>query len=153
MRAVVQRVSNASVSVAGKQVGSIGRGFVVLLGVCHQDTEADTEYLANKIAHLRIFEDGDGKMNLELKDVSGEILAISQFTLYASTRKGRRPSFISAALPELADRLYQHFIRLLRKAGIPVSQGVFGAMMMVNINNDGPVTIILDSEDRHKPRE
>ncbi len=153
MRAVVQRVTHAAVEVEGNTVGRINKGLVVLLGINHQDDEADAEYLAKKIINLRIFSDQQDKMNLSLKEISGEILAISQFTLYANTRKGRRPSFIEAALPEKADPLYQYFLQVLEKEDIKVAKGIFGALMMVHIHNHGPVTIILDSEDRHKPRD
>ncbi len=152
MRAVIQRVSQASVEVDGKLVGEIGNGLVVLLGVHQNDEEADLEYLVKKIPDLRIFEDAEGKMNLSLREVNGAILAISQFTLYANTRKGRRPSFIEAAPPEKAEPMYQRFIQRLQEEGIPVQQGSFGAMMLVKIWNQGPVTIILNSEDRLKPR-
>ncbi|MCS6825005.1 MAG: D-aminoacyl-tRNA deacylase [Caldilinea sp.] len=145
MRAVIQRVSSASVRVNGSEIGRIGRGFVVLVGVAHGDGEAETRLLARKIAGLRVFEDNDGKMNLSLSDVDGAVLAISQFTLYADVRKGRRPSFIDAARPEQAEPLYQRFCELLRAEGIPVQQGVFQAHMEVELVNDGPVTIWMDT--------
>ena len=153
MRAVIQRVSQAAVEVAGKTVAEIDRGMVVLLGVRQDDSQEDARYLAKKVAGLRIFEDSEGKMNLSMAEVAGKVLVISQFTLYANTRKGRRPSFIEAALPEKADSLYQFFIQSLQSESIPVEKGIFGAMMMVKIFNEGPVTIIIDSEDRHKSRE
>ena len=152
MRAVIQRVSEASVEVDGKIVGAIGNGLVVLLGIHREDTEEDLDYLVKKIPELRIFEDAEGKMNLSLREVQGEILAISQFTLYANTRKGRRPSFVEAAPPEMAEPMYERFIEKLQTSGIRVQRGVFGAMMLVRIFNQGPVTIILNSEDRLKPR-
>ncbi|HFE64032.1 D-tyrosyl-tRNA(Tyr) deacylase [candidate division KSB1 bacterium 4484_188] len=152
MRAVVQRVSQASVEIENKTVGKIGQGLVVLLGINTEDEKEDAAYLAKKIPALRIFEDRQQKMNLSLREINGKILAISQFTLYADTRKGRRPSFIKAALPEKAEPLYKYFIQLLKNENIPVEQGVFGAMMKVKIYNQGPVTIILDSEDRKRPR-
>ncbi len=152
MKAVIQRVSHASVEVDREIVGEINKGLVVLLGINHHDGEEDADYITDKLVHLRIFQDENDKMNLSLKDVAGGILVISQFTLYANTRKGRRPSFINAALPEKAEPLYEYFIQELQKMGIHISQGKFGAMMHVHIHNDGPVTIILDSEDRHKPR-
>ncbi len=152
MRAVIQRVSEASVEVDGKIVGAIGNGLVVLLGIHREDTEEDLDYLVKKIPELRIFEDAEGKMNLSLREVQGEILAISQFTLYANTRKGRRPSFVEAAPPEIAEPMYERFIEKLQTSGIRVQRGVFGAMMLVRIFNQGPVTIILNSEDRLKPR-
>jgi len=152
MKAVVQRVTQASVEVNGKTVGEIGEGLVVLLGVRREDEEVDAEYLAKKIPQLRIFEDDKGKMNISLLEKGGEILAISQFTLYANTRKGRRPSFIEAALPEKADELYRYFIDQLKQQQIKVAEGIFGAMMLLKIYNQGPVTIIIDSEDRLKPR-
>jgi D-tyrosyl-tRNA(Tyr) deacylase len=153
MKAVVQRVSQASVEVDQQVVGEIKKGFVVLLGINQQDIEEDANYLAEKIIHLRIFQDEQDKMNLSLLDVAGEILIISQFTLYANTRKGRRPSFIDAALPEKAEHLYRYFINKFKESRVKVSEGIFGAMMLVHISNDGPVTIIIDSEDRHKPRK
>ena len=152
MKAVIQRVSRASVEVNGRTAGEINEGLVVLLGVHRKDVEADAEYLAQKIPHLRIFEDNQGKMNISLLEKGGELLAISQFTLYANTRKGRRPSFVEAAMPEKANALYRYFIDLLRQQQINVAEGIFGAMMLVKIHNQGPVTIIIDSEDRLKPR-
>ncbi len=144
MRAVVQRVSQASVSVGGEVVGAIGRGVVVLVGVTHGDTEEQAEWLARKIAGLRIFEDNEGKMNAGLLDADGAALVISQFTLYADCRKGRRPGFSDAALPEMAEPLVEHFAQALRDHGVPVQTGVFGAHMLVEIYNDGPVTILLE---------
>jgi D-tyrosyl-tRNA(Tyr) deacylase len=153
MRAVIQRVSQASVEIDNKVVGSIGNGFVVLLGITMEDDEKDAEYLANKTANLRVLEDNAGKMNVSLLESQGEVLTISQFTLYSDTRKGRRPSFIKAAPPEQAEPLYNAYINYLVKFNIKVATGVFGAMMMVNIHNYGPVTIIIDSEDRHRSRK
>ena len=153
MRAVIQRVSQASVEIDNKVVGSIGNGFVVLLGITMEDDEKDAEYLANKTANLRVFEDNAGKMNVSLLESQGVVLAISQFTLYSDTRKGRRPSFIKAAPPEKAEPLYNAYINYLVKFNIKVATGVFGAMMMVNIHNHGPVTIIIDSEDRNRSRK
>jgi D-tyrosyl-tRNA(Tyr) deacylase len=127
-------------------VGQIGRGLVVLLGVGHGDGEAEARLLGEKIANLRIFEDAAGKMNLSLLDVGGEALVVSQFTLYADTRRGRRPGFTDAALPDVAEPLVQRFADHLRAAGIPVATGRFGAMMLVEIHNDGPVTILLDTD-------
>ena len=144
MRAVVQRVSQASVSVGGEVVGDIGRGVVVLVGVTHGDIEEQAEWLARKIAGLRIFEDNEGKMNAGLLDADGAALVISQFTLYADCRKGRRPSFTNAAMPEVAEPLVEHFAQALRDHGVPVQTGVFGAHMLVEIYNDGPVTILLE---------
>ncbi len=144
MRAVVQRVSQASVSVGGEVIGDIGRGVVVLVGVTHGDTEEQAEWLARKIAGLRIFEDSEGKMNAGLLDADGAALVISQFTLYADCRKGRRPSFTNAAMPEVAEPLVEHFVQALRDHGVPVQTGVFGAHMLVEIHNDGPVTILLE---------
>lgn len=146
MRAVVQRSLASSVSVDGRTVGSISKGLVVLLGVGQGDTEADAAFMADKIANLRIFEDEQGKMNRSVLDVGGEVLLVSQFTLYGDCRKGRRPSFITAAGPEEADRLYQRVAELLRGMGLAVSTGEFRAHMLVSIQNDGPVTILLDSE-------
>ena len=144
MRAVVQRVSQASVSVGDEVVGDVGRGVVVLVGVTHGDTEEQAEWLARKIAGLRIFEDNEGKMNAGLLDADGAALVISQFTLYADCRKGRRPSFTNAAMPEVAEPLVEHFAQALRDHGVPVETGVFGAHMLVEIYNDGPVTILLE---------
>jgi D-tyrosyl-tRNA(Tyr) deacylase len=146
MRAVVQRVSRASVTVDGEIVGKIERGLLVLLGVTHADTEASADYLAEKIAGLRIFEDDAGKMNLSVVDVGGAVLAVSQFTLYGDVRKGKRPSFDDAARPEQARKLYEHFVQRVRAVGVPCETGVFQAMMHVELVNDGPVTILLDSE-------
>lgn len=148
MRAVLQRVSRAEVTVDGEQVASIGKGYLVLLGVTHSDGESDARYIADKIASLRLFEDEAGKINLGITDIGGEVLLVSQFTLYADCRKGRRPSFTDAAPPEMADRLYQRVAEMLRDAGLPVQTGVFGAHMQVALVNDGPVTILLDSEKR-----
>lgn len=145
MRAVVQRVSRASVTVEGEVVGAIGRGVMILLGVTHGDGEEQAQWLALKIAGLRIYEDAEGKMNLGLLDVGGEALVVSQFTLYGDCRKGRRPSFTDAARPEVAEPLCERFIELLRGAGVGrVESGVFGAHMKVEIHNDGPVTLILE---------
>ena len=147
MRAVIQRVSTAQVTVHGEEVGQIGRGFLVLLGVTAADGEAEAALLARKIAGLRVFEDDGGKMNLALGDVGGGVLAVSQFTLYADVRKGRRPSFIAAARPEQAEPLYQRFCSLLQAEGVPVAQGVFQAEMQVALVNDGPVTIWMDTAE------
>jgi len=144
MRAVVQRVRQASVSIRGEVVGAIGAGVVVLVGVAHGDAAEQAEWLAHKIAGLRIFEDAAGRMNAGLLDVGGQALVISQFTLYADVRKGRRPSFVDAAAPEIAAPLVEHFARTLVGAGIEVQSGVFGADMLVEIHNDGPVTILLE---------
>ncbi|WP_316571892.1 D-aminoacyl-tRNA deacylase [Neobacillus sp. YIM B06451] len=146
MRAVVQRSREASVRVDGEAVGEISNGLVVLLGVTHDDTEKDAAFLADKIANLRIYEDESGKMNLSLLDVGGDILSVSQFTLYGDCRKGRRPNFMAAAKPELANSLYEAFNSFLREKGIKVQTGHFGAMMDVSLINDGPVTLILDSQ-------
>jgi len=145
MRACVQRVSQAQVSVEGEIVGRIQRGLLVLLGVAADDTAADAEQLAEKIATLRIFEDAEGKMNLALADVAGEMLVVSQFTLLGDARKGRRPSFIAAAPPELAEHLYEVFVTAVRRAGLTVATGRFRRHMDVALTNDGPVTLLLDS--------
>ena len=145
MRAVIQRVKSASVSIEDRTVGSIGRGLVALLGVGMEDTEKDAAWLADKTANLRIFEDAEGKMNLSVLDIGGQVLVVSQFTLYANARKGRRPSFTDAAPPEKADELYEKYVELLRSSGIEVQTGQFRASMLVDIQNEGPVTIFLDS--------
>ncbi|RLC66704.1 MAG: D-tyrosyl-tRNA(Tyr) deacylase [Chloroflexi bacterium] len=144
MRALIQRVTRAAVSVDGDVVGAIGRGVVVLVGVTHDDAQAQADWLARKIAGLRIFEDREGKMNAGLLDVGGAALVVSQFTLYADARKGRRPSFTAAAPPETAEPLVDYFVQALRSHGVPVETGVFGAYMLVEIHNDGPVTILLE---------
>jgi len=144
MRALIQRVSSASVKVADKEVARISKGVVVLLGVGQGDGEAQAQYLAEKTANLRIFEDADGKMNLSLIDVTGEAVVVSQFTLYADSAKGRRPSFVDAAAPDIAEPLVVRFAGLLAAQGISTQTGVFGAHMLVGINNDGPVTIWLE---------
>jgi D-tyrosyl-tRNA(Tyr) deacylase len=144
MKVLLQRVSHGRVTVNNKIVGQIGRGFVILVGITHSDTEAEADWLANKIAGIRLFEDDEGKMNLSLADVGGEILAVSQFTLYGDARKGRRPSFIDAARPEQAEPLFDYFVTQLRQHGFKVETGVFGAVMQVDIHNDGPVTLMLE---------
>jgi D-aminoacyl-tRNA deacylase len=148
MRAVLQRVSRANVSSAGRMLGEIGRGLVVLLGIGRDDTEADAEFICDRTLGMRIFADAEGKMNLALARVKGELLVVSQFTLHADTSSGRRPSFLRAAPPELARALYEHFVSLARSRGVKVETGEFGAMMDVDLVNDGPVTIILDSRNR-----
>ena len=148
MKAVIQRVSSASVKVDDRIVGQINKGFVVLLGITHSDTEKEAKFVAGKVTNLRVFEDSDGKMNLSLKDVKGEILVISQFTLYGDARKGNRPSFTEAARPETAIPLYEYFIDEVKKSGIPVATGIFGAKMEVEIHNSGPVTIIVEKNNR-----
>jgi D-aminoacyl-tRNA deacylase len=146
MRVVVQRSKEASVTVEGKITGQISKGLVLLVGVTHDDTSADVEFIAEKIVNLRIFEDENQKMNYSLLDVEGEILSISQFTLYGDCRKGRRPNFMDAARPEHAVDVYEAFNSVLRTKGIKVETGVFGAMMDVSLTNDGPVTLIIDSK-------
>jgi D-tyrosyl-tRNA(Tyr) deacylase len=148
MRALLQRVVKSSVTVEDKVVGDIARGLVVLLGVADEDCENDAEYLADKIANLRIFNDDQSKFNLSTLKVNGELLVVSQFTLLADTRKGRRPSFTAAAPPQKAETLYNYFIMRLKQTGLKVETGEFGAHMVVEILNDGPVTIMLDSVDR-----
>ena len=145
MRCVVQRVKEASVTVAGETVGKIGPGYMVLIGVSVEDTEKDVRYMADKVPNLRICEDAEDKMNLSLKDVGGEILAVSQFTLYGDARGGRRPSFIAAARPEAANELYEQLVASWREQGIHVETGRFRTHMEVGLVNDGPVTILLDS--------
>ncbi|MFN3331545.1 MAG: D-aminoacyl-tRNA deacylase [Caldilinea sp.] len=145
MRAVIQRVSSARVLVNGLVVGQIERGFLVLVGITHSDGEAEARTLARKIVWLRVFEDDGGKMNLSLADIGGAVLAVSQFTLYGDVRKGRRPSFIDAARPEQAEPLYQRFCQLLAAEGAAVAQGVFQAHMQIELVNDGPVTIWMDT--------
>lgn len=145
MRVVIQRVKEASVSVKGKQISAIGAGLLVLLGVAKGDAKDQVQRLAQKVAALRIMADEEGKMNLSVRDVGGEILVISQFTLLADTSRGHRPSFIKAAEPKKAQELYHLFVEELKKAGIPVKTGKFGEYMQVELINDGPVTIILDS--------
>lgn len=148
MKAVIQRVSEASVTVDGKITGQIGKGFLVLLGVMNEDTEKETELLAKKVAEIRIFTDENDKMNLSLSQVDGEVLAVSQFTLCANIRKGRRPSFIPSAPPERANRLYELFCDELLKNGVRnVEKGVFGADMKVSLLNDGPVTIVMNTDE------
>jgi D-tyrosyl-tRNA(Tyr) deacylase len=145
MRAVVQRVSSCRVVVAGEVVGQIGRGLLVLLGVRTGDTEAQARWLADKIVDLRVMEDDQGKMNVSVADVGGSVLVVSQFTLYGDCEKGRRPSFIDAARPEVAEPLYEGFVNTVRLHGVPVATGRFGATMQVELVNDGPVTLILDA--------
>ena len=152
MRALVQRVAQASVEIDGTEVARIRRGLLILLGVASDDEEADAEYLAPKIANLRIFADAANRFNLSAVEVDAEALVVSQFTLYADTRRGRRPDFTRAAPPELAERLYEHTVALLRDTGLTVATGRFQAYMQVKSQNDGPVTILLDSADRQRPR-
>jgi D-tyrosyl-tRNA(Tyr) deacylase len=144
MRILIQRVSKASVTVEGQTISTIGKGLLILLGVGHGDGEEQTTFLAEKTANLRIFEDEQGKTNLSVLDVKGEVIVVSQFTLYADTRKGRRPSFIDAALPDVAEPLVNRFVELLLGHGVPAQTGKFGAHMEVEIHNDGPVTIWLE---------
>ena len=145
MRAVVQKVSSSKVTVDGETIGKIDQGLMVLLGVTHDDTSKDVDYMVDKVTNLRIFEDEEGKMNLSLKDIGGDVLAVSQFTLYGDARRGRRPSFSDAARPEVANPLYEEFIEKVKTQGINVETGKFGAHMMVDLTNDGPVTILLES--------
>ena len=146
MRAILTRVSSASVTIDGEVVGKIGKGFLILLGVGPEDTEADSRYLAEKALGLRIFEDENGKMNRSIGDVGGQVLVVSQFTLYGNCRKGRRPSFTDAAPPELGNRLYEQFLADCEALGYPPQHGQFGADMQVASVNDGPVTLILDTQ-------
>lgn len=147
MRAVIQRVQEAQVTVADETIGAITKGFLIFLGVTHEDTQADADYLIRKISKLRVFEDEEGRMNLDLRAVSGNVLSVSQFTLYADTKKGNRPSFVKAAAPEQATALYDYFNEQLRKTGLTVATGQFGAEMQVQLVNDGPVTILIDTKE------
>ena len=144
MRVILQRVSRATVSIEGQVVGAIGAGFCLLVGFTHADTTTQVEWMAEKVAGLRLFADPEGRMNLGLADVGGEILVVSQFTLYGDTSRGRRPSFVDAARPEVAIPLYEGFVAALRGRGLSVATGEFGAMMAVEIHNEGPVTLILE---------
>lgn len=148
MRACIQRVSQAKVVVENETSGEIGRGLLVLLGVAPEDTQEDLTWLAEKIIKLRIFADEEGKMNLSLADIAGEMLVVSQFTLYGDCRKGRRPSFINAAPPEMANQMYEEFVAYVTKQGIETATGIFAADMKVSLTNDGPVTIWIDTADR-----
>jgi len=152
LRALIQRVTQACVSVEGETVGAVGRGLAVLLGVARGDGAEDAERLARKTAELRIFPDAAGRFDLSLLDVGGEALVVSQFTLLADTRRGRRPDFTAAAPPEEAEPLVERYVSALEKMGVPVSTGRFGARMLVEIHNDGPVTILLDTADLDRPR-
>ena len=152
MKALIQRVNRASVSVEGKIVGKIGPGLVVFIGVANGDSTEDIQYLTRKIVELRIFDDADGKFNLSALDVKGELLLVSQFTLLATTRKGRRPGFTDAAAPEIAATLFNQFVEQVRAAGLKVETGRFQTHMLVEINNDGPVTIFIDSRERLNSR-
>ena len=145
MRAVVQKVTSSKVTVDGETTGEIGQGLLVLLGVTHEDTSKDVDYMIDKTLNLRIFEDEEGKMNLSLKDIGGELLVVSQFTLYGDCRKGRRPSFSTAAKPEEANELYEEYVAKAKAEGIKVGTGKFRSHMMVDLTNDGPVTLLLDS--------
>lgn len=147
MRAVIQRVKHASVSVDNQITGEIEQGFLVLLGVTHTDTEKEVDWLAKKITDLRVFNDSEDKMNLGLKDVNGELLIISQFTLYGNCIKGRRPAFIDAAKPDMANELYEKFLKKCKDLGFKTEAGIFGADMKVELLNDGPVTLIIDTKD------
>lgn len=144
MKLVIQRVKKAKVDVEEKTVGKIGKGFLVFVGITHTDTKEEANFLAKKLCNLRVFEDNDNKMNLALKDVKGELLIISQFTLYANTKDGNRPSFTDAAKSEVAEPLYEYFLEKCREYGIKVEKGIFGADMQVSLLNDGPVTIIIE---------
>ena len=146
MRAVIQRVTRSRVQVEQQTIGEISQGLLVFLGVTHEDTVSDAQYLADKVAHLRIFEDEAGKMNLSLLDIGGEVLSVSQFTLYGDCRTGRRPSFTDAAKPDQAELLYEAFNQALCERGLPVAIGQFQAHMLIDLTNDGPVTMLLDSK-------
>ena len=152
MRVLIQRVAEASVLVEGREVGHIGQGLVVLLGVAQDDVEDDAQYLVEKLVNLRIFADEENRFNRSALDVGAEFLLVSQFTLYADTRKGRRPDFTQAAPPQEAQRLYEYTVELCRRAGLKVATGRFQEYMQVRLQNDGPVTLLLDSADRHRPR-
>ncbi len=152
MRALIQRVAEATVEAGGQEIGRIGPGLVVLLGIAREDSEVDSQYLVDKIGNLRIFADEDNRFNRSALDIGAELLVVSQFTLYADTRKGRRPDFTAAADPEEAQRLYQHTVDRFREAGLSVATGRFQEYMQVRLQNDGPVTLMLDSADRHRPR-
>jgi len=148
LKALLQRVISAAVTVEGRVTGQIGQGFLILLGVAVDDSEKDADYLAEKVVNLRIFSDDNSKFNLSALQIGAGLLVISQFTLMADTRKGRRPSFTAAAPPELAETLYKYFVRRISETGLKVETGIFGAHMLVSIVNDGPVTIMLDSKDK-----
>lgn len=152
MRALLQRVAHAAVAAQGQEIARIGPGLVILLGIAAGDDETDAQYLADKTVQLRIFADGQNRFNRSALEVGAELLVVSQFTLYADTRKGRRPAFAQAAAPELARRLYDYAVDRFRAAGLPVATGVFQEYMQVSLQNDGPVTLLLDSADRHTPR-
>jgi D-tyrosyl-tRNA(Tyr) deacylase len=152
MKALLQRVTSAQVSVEGETVGKIGYGLVVFIGVANDDTVEDIQYLSRKIVELRIFDDADGKFNLSAVDVKGELLLVSQFTLLAATRKGRRPGFTDAAPPEIAETLFNQFVEQTKTSGLKVETGRFQTHMLVEINNDGPVTIFIDSKERLNSR-
>ena len=145
MKLVIQRVKDAKVEVEGKVTGKIEQGFLVLLGVTHDDTKEKADYLAKKLCNLRVFEDENGKMNLDIKKINGKLLIVSQFTLYANCKDGNRPSFIEAAKPEIANELYEYFCKKCQEKEIEVQTGIFGADMQVSLTNDGPVTIILEN--------
>ena len=149
MRALIQRVDNVRVLSDGEILGKIGRGLLILLGVSSDDTEKEVDWVANKSVHLRIFEDEYGKMNLDVKTVGGEIMVVSQFTLYGNCRKGNRPSFTQAALPEKAKKLYRRFIERIKKENIPVAEGLFGAHMSVSLTNNGPVTLLVHTPEQN----
>lgn len=148
MRLVIQRVKSASVQVEGQVIGQIEKGYLILVGVSQDDTKEDLAYCVRKVVNMRLFENDEERMNLSIRDVEGQILSVSQFTLLADTKKGNRPSFIRAGQPQVADAFYEEFNKLLREAGIPVETGQFGAHMTVSLDNDGPVTIILDSQNK-----
>lgn len=152
MRALLQRVAHAAVTVEGQEIARIGPGLVILLGIAAGDDETDAQYLVDKTVHLRIFADTQNRFNRSALDMGAELLVVSQFTLYADTRKGRRPSFSPAAAPDTARRLYDYAVQLFRDAGLSVATGVFQEYMQVSLQNDGPVTLLLDSADRHTPR-